>query len=91
MLLSLRKRNPNHWVKTVKPCVVCGKEVELTAWGKYCSTACSSRAAYARKRLRLTLAEPRPVYGLEPPAPGAMEVLVGGGVMPYDSRTPFRR
>lgn len=45
-----RTRNPNHWAKTLKPCVTCGQEVALTSWGLYCSHACRIRAARARKK-----------------------------------------
>lgn len=49
-VLPVPERNPNHWAKTIKPCAVCGKDAALTSWGLYCSTACSSRAFYQRKR-----------------------------------------
>lgn len=66
-----RRRNPDHWAKTLKPCLVCGREVALASWGKYCSSACSSKAAYARRKkiAILTLGEGRAQYMLAPNAP----------------------
>ena len=62
--VRLRRRNPDHWAKTLKPCLVCGRQVALASWGKYCSSACSSKAAYARRKKTaiLTLAEGRIEY-----------------------------
>ncbi|TMG36319.1 MAG: hypothetical protein E6H92_10035 [Chloroflexi bacterium] len=55
----IRKRNPDHWAKSLKPCIICARQVELTSWGKYCSTACKAKARYARQKKisSLTLAE----------------------------------